>query len=113
MFLSQTTLEGWRITFHSIIELTEELLNAGFITVLTGKFNQNTLEVNIFTIICYFFNYIIRLIIIDLYTFVASYIPIPAIKTAEFAKSQRSAGTLTTLNWIPSHVNITGNTLAD
>lgn len=56
MFVSQTTLEAWRITIHSIIALTEELLNAGYITVLTGKFNQDPLEVTMFTLICYFLN---------------------------------------------------------
>ncbi len=45
MFLSDTTLQAWRITVISVIALTEELLNAGYITVLTGKFNQDPLEV--------------------------------------------------------------------
>ena len=45
MFLSDTTLQAWRITVISVIALTKELLNAGYITVLTGKFNQDPLEV--------------------------------------------------------------------
>lgn len=45
MFLSDSTLQAWRITVISVIALTEELLNAGYITVLTGKFNQDPLEV--------------------------------------------------------------------
>jgi hypothetical protein len=52
MFLSETTLQSWRITVLSVIALTEELFNADYITVLTGKLNQDPLEVkckNLFT----------------------------------------------------------------
>lgn len=56
MFLSDTTLQAWRITVISVIALTEELLNAGYITVLTGKFNQDPLEV-LFSKAATLFNY--------------------------------------------------------
>lgn len=46
MFMATTTLRSWRITVLSTIALTEKMLNAGYFTVLTGKFNQDPLEVN-------------------------------------------------------------------
>lgn len=46
MFVSETTLQAWRITVLSVIALAEEQFNADYITVLTGKFNQDPLEVN-------------------------------------------------------------------
>lgn len=39
MFMSKATLLGWKINIHSMILLIEELLGAGYITVLSGKFN--------------------------------------------------------------------------
>lgn len=45
MFMSQTTLLGWRVTISSVILLTEEMFSAGFHTVLTGRFNQDPIEV--------------------------------------------------------------------
>lgn len=46
MFVSETTLQAWRITVLSVIALAEEQFNADYITVLTGKFNQDPFEVN-------------------------------------------------------------------
>lgn len=45
MFISQTTLESWRVSVLSVIALTEEKFNAGYTTVLTGKLNQDPIEV--------------------------------------------------------------------
>ncbi len=46
MFVSQQTLFGWRLTINSILQLTDELLfKAGYSVVLTGKMNQDILEV--------------------------------------------------------------------
>ena len=45
MFLSETTLQSWRISILSVIALTEEKFKAGYITILTGKLNQDPLEV--------------------------------------------------------------------
>ncbi|KZS02803.1 Uncharacterized protein APZ42_000006, partial [Daphnia magna] len=47
MFLSETTLQAWRISLLSVIALTEEMFNAGYFTILTGKFNQDPLEVKL------------------------------------------------------------------
>jgi hypothetical protein len=44
-FLSQTTLEAFRLTLLSIIDLTEDLLSNNYDFVLTGKFNQDCIEV--------------------------------------------------------------------
>ncbi|KAI9563207.1 hypothetical protein GHT06_010665 [Daphnia sinensis] len=44
MFASQTTMEGWRMTIKSAIDLTEECFNAGYGCVLSGKWNQDALE---------------------------------------------------------------------
>ncbi len=46
MFLSDVTLEGWRISVKSVIMLTEEMFNAGYNEVLSGKFNQDLVEVS-------------------------------------------------------------------
>ena len=46
MFMATTTLRSWRITVLSTIALTEKMLNAGYFTVLTGKLNQDPIEVN-------------------------------------------------------------------
>ncbi|KAK4017837.1 hypothetical protein OUZ56_033727 [Daphnia magna] len=43
-FLSQTTLEALRLTVHSVLHLTSDLLKNDFHFVLTGKFNQDCLE---------------------------------------------------------------------
>ncbi len=45
MFLSDTTLQAWRVTVLSVIALTEEMFNVGYTLVLTGKLNQHPLEV--------------------------------------------------------------------
>jgi len=46
MFASQTTIESWRLSIQSAITLTEELFSAGYSYVLTGKWNQDPLEVS-------------------------------------------------------------------
>ncbi|KZR97652.1 Uncharacterized protein APZ42_007352, partial [Daphnia magna] len=43
-FMSQTTLEALRLTLHSFIALTEDLLNNSYDFILTGKFNQDCVE---------------------------------------------------------------------
>lgn len=45
MFASITTIRGWRLSDRSAIALIEEQFNAGFDFVLTGKWNQDPLEV--------------------------------------------------------------------
>ncbi len=45
MFVSMTTLRGWRISILSTIEILEELFTENYSFVLTGKFNQDALEV--------------------------------------------------------------------
>ena len=50
MFCSTTTLRGWRITIKSVIVLTEKLFNTDYDIVLTGKLNQDPVEVKIFSI---------------------------------------------------------------
>lgn len=45
MFCSQTTLHGLRTSIKSVIEITERQLNAGYSVVLTGKLNQDPIEV--------------------------------------------------------------------
>lgn len=45
MFMATTTLRSWRVTVLSTISLTEKMLNAGYLTVLTGKLNQDPIEV--------------------------------------------------------------------
>lgn len=45
MFVSETTLQAWRISVLSVIAVAEEQFNANYITVLTGKLNQDPLEV--------------------------------------------------------------------
>ena len=48
MFASQTTMEGWRLTITSLLELIPELLfKCGYKMVFTGKFNQDPVEVSI------------------------------------------------------------------
>ncbi|KZR96870.1 Uncharacterized protein APZ42_008553, partial [Daphnia magna] len=39
-----TTVHGWRMTIRSVIALTEEMFNAGYTVVLTGKMNQDPVE---------------------------------------------------------------------
>ena len=48
LFLSRQTCQGLRVTLRSVLQLTETLLCEGFSYVLTGKFSQDPLEVNIF-----------------------------------------------------------------
>lgn len=45
MFCSLTTLHGWRISILSAIAITEEQFNSGYTCVLTGKLNQDPIEV--------------------------------------------------------------------
>lgn len=45
MFISLTTLQSWRLIILSRIALTEEMFNAVYITVLTGRLNQDPIEV--------------------------------------------------------------------
>ncbi|KAK4006226.1 hypothetical protein OUZ56_011382 [Daphnia magna] len=44
-FLSQTTIEALRLTLTSIIDLTNDLFDDNYTFVLTGKFNQDCIEV--------------------------------------------------------------------
>lgn len=44
-FLSKQTLHGLRVTLRSCRELAAKLLHDGFSYVMTGKFNQDPLEV--------------------------------------------------------------------
>jgi hypothetical protein len=46
-FVAPTSINMLRITLVSVIQLTEYLLNNGFDSVMTGKYNQDCLEVNI------------------------------------------------------------------
>lgn len=51
-FASTTTLEGWRMSIQSAIDLTEELLNPTdpgekYDFVLSAKWNQDALEVSL------------------------------------------------------------------
>lgn len=47
MFASQVTMESLRVTLSSILELTNDLLAKGARYVLTGKLNQDPLEVRL------------------------------------------------------------------
>lgn len=47
MFASTTTIRGWRTSIQSTIAITEELFSKNYGFVLTGKFNQDALEVTI------------------------------------------------------------------
>jgi len=51
-FLSWQTCQGLRCTLRSALELTQLLLAEGFSYVLTGKFNQDPLEVLHFPFYC-------------------------------------------------------------
>lgn len=46
-FLSDQTCRGLRISLNSTLELSKLLLSDGFAYVLTGKFNQDPLEVSL------------------------------------------------------------------
>ena len=48
MFASQTTMEGWRLTIKSMIDLIEELFDHGYKFVLTAMCNQDIIEVSLF-----------------------------------------------------------------
>ncbi len=45
MFLSRQTLEGFRMSVRSAISLTEEMFKANYTMILSGKWNQDILEV--------------------------------------------------------------------
>jgi len=45
MFMSDTTLVAWRLVIYSSIGLIEELFKKGFDVLLTGRFNQDPIEV--------------------------------------------------------------------
>lgn len=52
MFLAETTLFALRVTIKSTISLTEELLNTfKYKYVLTGKLNQDCVEVGLLFIV--------------------------------------------------------------
>ncbi len=51
MFCAMTTLRGWRLTIRSVIALTEQQFNAGYSVVLTGKLNQDPVEVIIIILV--------------------------------------------------------------
>lgn len=44
-FLSKTTMDGLRVTILSTIALVDQLFSLGYLYVLTGKFNQDCIEV--------------------------------------------------------------------
>lgn len=45
IFMADTTLQSWRLVPHRSIGLIDELFQANFKVVLTGRFNQNPIEV--------------------------------------------------------------------
>lgn len=45
MFASQVTIESLRVTLASVLDLIKDLLSEGADYVLTGKLNQDPLEV--------------------------------------------------------------------
>lgn len=47
MFASTTTIRGWRTSIKSTIGIVEDLFAENYSFVLTGKFNQDALEVSI------------------------------------------------------------------
>lgn len=47
-FLSSTTMNGLRVTILSTIDVVNFLLDSGYKYVLTGKLNQDCIEVNIY-----------------------------------------------------------------
>jgi isochorismate synthase EntC len=47
LFASQTTMEGWRLTIKSMIDLIEELFDCGYKFVMTAMFNQDIIEVRV------------------------------------------------------------------
>lgn len=55
LFLSRQTCQGLRVSLKSTFDLTTVLLSAGFAYVLTGKFCQDPLEVNLiyFQTVCF------------------------------------------------------------
>lgn len=62
-FLTKTTTEGLRISLQSTIDLVNYLLNdCNFSNVLTGKLNQDCLEVgNVFPVLYNFFQNILKI----------------------------------------------------
>lgn len=54
-FLTRQTTEGLRVTIKSTLDLVQYLIrNAGFDSVLTGRLNQDSLEVFLHTFSSYF-----------------------------------------------------------
>lgn len=51
MFASTTTIRGWRTSIKSAISIIEDLFIENYSFVLTGKFNQDALEVPM--LLCY------------------------------------------------------------
>lgn len=47
IFMAETTLAAWRLVIHSSIGLIDELFSDGYTLVLTGRFNQDPLEVSV------------------------------------------------------------------
>lgn len=45
MFASLTTIRGWRMSITSSIAIIEQQLKDGYSVILTGKLNQDALEV--------------------------------------------------------------------
>ena len=45
MFMSTTTLRAFRVVLHSAIDLANEMLDNGYHTVLTARWNQDPVEV--------------------------------------------------------------------
>ena len=45
MFCSTTTLKAWRLTINSAMALADEMLQNDYHTVLSGKWNQDPVEV--------------------------------------------------------------------
>lgn len=47
MFASKTTIEGWRLTVKTLLDLIPELFDSGYKMVYTGKLNQDPIEVSL------------------------------------------------------------------
>ena len=59
-FCSPQTLEGLRVTIRSVLDVMDSMFQQGFKYVLTGKLNQDCLEVRVVTVIA--FNRFVKLI---------------------------------------------------
>jgi hypothetical protein len=64
MFCSQTTLKALRITINSTMVLSEELLENDYHTVLTGKMNQDPIEVQFSQIPTFLCNIFVKSMIV-------------------------------------------------